>query len=176
MFSPFISRLLLLRQFSILENEIKILGKNFYLQPIEQLVIFQRNIEKKFGKKGLDLIYESGRESFFKMSKDMEKFSESRNRFHEAMINMIKHFGFGNLEIVEIKQEELRAKIIVRDNPFAKEYVKSFGYQKNCLDHMLSGIIAGYFSNLFRKEVKCKEDSCIGKENLMCEFTVSKLK
>lgn len=167
---------MLLRQFSLLENEIKILGKNFYLQPIQQLVIFQKNIEKKFGKKGLDLIYESGRESFFQMSKDMEKFSESRDRFHEAMINIIKHFGFGNLEILEIKQEELKAKIIVKDNPFAKEYVKLFGYQKNCLDYMLSGIIAGYFSNFFRKNVKCREDTCIGKKDLMCEFIVSKLK
>jgi len=176
MFSPFISKLLLVRQFSVLENEIKILGKNFYLQPIQQLVIFQRSVEKKFGKKGLDLIYESGMESFFRMSKDMEKFSESKNKFHEAMVNIIKHFGFGNLEIVEIKQEELRAKIIVKNNPFAKEYVKLFGYQKNCLDYMLSGIIAGHFSNFFGKKVKCKEDSCIGRKNPMCEFTVSKLK
>ena len=158
-----------------MENEIKILGKDFYLQPLQQLATLQKNLDDKFGKKGLDLLYETGKESFFKLSRDMEKFYDNKEKFYQVLSSLISNFGFGEIEIIEIKQKELKAKVKVKTNPFAKEYIKLFGFQKKAIDYLLSGIIAGYFSKFFEKNVECKEESCIGKRNQICEFVVGKI-
>ncbi|MEM7826464.1 MAG: 4-vinyl reductase [Candidatus Aenigmatarchaeota archaeon] len=176
MLSSFISKLIVVRQFSLLENEFKILGENFYLQPIKSLVAFQDKVEEKFGKKGLDLIYETSKESFVEFAKEMKKFAESEEKFFDVLLKLISHFGFGNLEIVEIDKKGRRALVEVKNNPFAKEYIKKFGFQKKCVDHLLAGIIAGYFSEFFKEKVKCEEKGCIAKKNLSCKFLVEKAK
>jgi predicted hydrocarbon binding protein len=106
------------------------------------------------------------------MSKDMEKFSESREKFFEVLTELVRHFGFGNIQIVEVKEKESKAAVQVKDNPFAKEYVKLFGFQKEVVDYSLAGIIAGYFSKFFDKDVDCKEEICIAKKFPICRFVV----
>lgn len=174
MLSNFISRLLLIRQFSIIEGEFKILEKNFYFQPIKSLVIFQNKIEKKFNQKGLELIYDSSKEGFIELIKEMKKFAESKERFFDVLLKLITHFGFGNLEMIEINKDKKEAIVEVKNSHFAKEYIKTFGFQKKCVDYFLAGIIAGYFSEFFESKVKCREESCIAKKNLSCKFVVKK--
>jgi predicted hydrocarbon binding protein len=171
MLSSFISKLLLLRQFSLLEEEFKILEKNFYIQPLKQLIILQRKIEEKFGKKGLKLIYETSKQSFFELSKDIGKFAGSKEKFFEALLSLMRHFGFGNVKVVEIKKN-FEAVVQVKHNPFAKEYIKLFGFQKESVDYLLAGMIAGYFSKFFKKDVNCIEKNCIAKGELYCDFIV----
>jgi predicted hydrocarbon binding protein len=170
MFSTFISRLILLRQFSILEDGFKILGENFYFQPMNQLSIFQKKVEEKFGQKGLTLIYETSKQSFFEFIKKVEKFADNRKKFFDVLLNLIRQFGFGNIEVVEIK--EFQAIVQVKNNPFAREYVKLFGFQKKGVDYLLAGILAGYFSKIFDKNVECKEKTCIAKGEAYCNFIV----
>ncbi|MEM5772703.1 MAG: 4-vinyl reductase [Candidatus Aenigmatarchaeota archaeon] len=176
MFSTFISRLILLRQFSILENEFKILGTNFYFQPINQLLIFQKKLGKNFGKKGINLIYETGKQSFIELIKDIEKFADKREKFFEVIFNFINHLGFGSLKILEINEKELKAIVEIKNNNFANLYVKKFGFQKECVDYFLAGILAGYFSKFFDKNVDCKEESCIAKKDQSCRFIIKKAK
>lgn len=173
MLSTFISKLLLARQFTLTDKEFKIFDKGFYLQPLKQLAFLQKKLEKKFGQEGLNCLYEVSKQSFFEMSKDLEKFSQTRNVFLNVLSVFIQHLGFGKVEIVEVKNEEYKAKVKVKDNPFAKEYIKLFKIQKKSIDYLLAGIIAGYFSTYFQKEVSCKEERCMGKGNLACEFTIS---
>ncbi|MEM5852754.1 MAG: 4-vinyl reductase [Candidatus Aenigmatarchaeota archaeon] len=172
MLSSFISRLLLIRQFSILNGEFKILEKNFYFQPIKSLAIFQEKLWKKSRRVGLELIYETSKEGFVDFIRDIKRFAESREKFFNVLLNLVTHFGFGNLEIIEVNEKEKKAVVEVKNNPFAKEYVKIFGAQKKCVDYMLAGIIAAYFSEFFEKNVECEEESCIAKRNLVCKFIV----
>ena len=171
MFSTFISRLILLRQFSILEDGFKILGENFYFQPLKQLIILQKKIEEEFGRKGLTLIYETSKQSFFELSKYMSKFAGRKEKFFEVLLNLVRHFGFGDIEIVEIK-EQFQAIVQIEHNPFAKEYAKKFGFQNKTVDYLLAGIIAGYFSIFFDKDVNCTEKSCIAKGEAYCNFII----
>jgi predicted hydrocarbon binding protein len=176
MFSTFISRLILLRQFSILEDGFKILGENFYFQPMNQLLIFQKKVEEKFGKKGLALIYETNKQSFLEFIKEVEKFADKKEKFLEVMFNFISNFGFGSLKIVEIKEKELKVIVEAKNNIFAKEYVKKFGFQKSGVDYFLAGILAGYFSKFFDRNIECVEENCIAKKDSSCRFLVKKAK
>ncbi|MEM5790785.1 MAG: V4R domain-containing protein [Candidatus Aenigmatarchaeota archaeon] len=169
MFSKFISKLLLARQLILTEKEFKILEKNFYLQPMRQFLLLQKNFEKRFGKNGLEEIYNSSKQSFYEICKDMRKFSASDKTFFDAILSLINHFGFGEVEIVEMK--EARVLIQVKSN-FAKEYVKEFGRQKACVDYLLSGILAGFFSEYFKKDFDCEEKNCIAKGNAFCNFII----
>jgi len=172
MISDFIRNLLYLRQFYLLEKEFRIFGKNFYIQPMKQLAFFQRNLEKKFGKKALNEIYEASKQSFFEICKDWKKFSTNKKTFLDAVLKLIQHFGFGEIEIVEIKEKENRASLQLKANHFAKEYLKLFGKQKSCVDYLLAGILAGFFSEYFEKEVECEEKNCIAKGETFCSFLV----
>ncbi len=139
---------------------------------MKQLAFFQRNLEKKFGKKALNEIYEASKQSFFEICKDWKKFSTNKKTFLDAVLKLIQHFGFGEIEIVEIKEKENRASLQLKANHFAKEYLKLFGKQKSCVDYLLAGILAGFFSEYFEKEVECEEKNCIAKGETFCSFLV----
>jgi predicted hydrocarbon binding protein len=172
MLSPFISRLLLVRQFSIAEKEMKMLDENFYMQPMQHLVRMQAEMEKKFGRKGLDMIYEVAKDSFIGLSNDLEKFSENRGKYFDVLANVIKNMGFGEIEIVQVTPEQHKAIVQLKYNPFAKEYVKRNGFQKHTVDYHVAGMISGYFTKFFGTEADCKEDACIAMGKPACKFTV----
>lgn len=172
MLSSFITRLMLLRQFDLEEKEFKILGKSYYLQSMTQLAMQQKMIKDKYGTKGLEIIYKSSKKSFLDLGRNMEKFSESKIKFFEAILNLVKHFGFGDVEIIEMKEKEFKAIVQVKHNAFAMEYARLYKIQKEPIDYSLAGILAGYFSLYFNKDVDCQEESCIAKNKPLCSFIV----
>ncbi|MGC8812587.1 MAG: V4R domain-containing protein [Candidatus Aenigmatarchaeota archaeon] len=174
MLSIFFRKLLLARQASIDEGEIRILTKNFYMQPMYELIILQEKIKKEFGKKGLRLIYEAGKIGFNDLVRYIEKFTSKKEEVQNLWLNVLKVCGIGNLEIIEIDKEKPKAILQTNKNPFAREYLKEYGKQKECVDYLTAGIIAGFFSRFFEKEVECEEKSCIARGNVYCSFVVKK--
>jgi predicted hydrocarbon binding protein len=172
MLSIFFRKLLLARQASIDEGEITILTKNFYMQPLYELIILQERIKKEFGKKGLKLIYETGKVGFNDLLRKIEKFTSKKEELQSLWLSIFKICGIGNLEIIEIDREKFRAILQTNKNPFAREYLKEYGKQKEGVDYLTAGIIAGFFSRFFEKEVECEEKSCIAKGNVYCSFVV----
>jgi len=172
MLSIFFRKLLLARQASIDEGEITILTKNFYMQPLYELIILQEKIKKEFGKKGLKLIYETGKVGFNDLLRRIEKFTSKKEELQSLWLSVFKICGIGNLEIIEIDREKFRAILQTNKNPFAREYLKEYGKQKEGVDYLTAGIIAGFFSRFFEKEVECEEKSCIAKGNVYCSFVV----
>jgi predicted hydrocarbon binding protein len=158
---------------SLCEKEVKIFGKNFYLQPLDQLALLQKKLEESFGKKGLELLYESTKQGFFETSKGLEGLSEVKSEFLTELHNLVKHLGFGNVKIVEVNDKECKALVKVEENPFPEEYVDAFGIKKEPVDHLLAGIIAGYFCKYFERNVDCREVSCKVEGKQYCEFVVS---
>jgi hypothetical protein len=151
MLSSFIAKLLLARQFSINEREIRILGRGFYLQPLRQLAVLQHSLLERFGEDGLRIIYEAGKASFMELSKEMERFSADRSKFLEVIMNFIKHFGLGDAQLIKMDEKGCKARVEARENPFAKEYLKLFGVQRRCIDSLLAGVLSGFFSVFFKK-------------------------
>ena len=47
-----------------------------------------------------------------------------------------------------------------------------FKGSKKCESHLIRGMLAGWFSQLFRKEVKVREVKCIAKGDSYCQFEV----
>jgi|YelNatPaOPRAMG01_1025707.scaffolds.fasta_scaffold200037_1 predicted hydrocarbon binding protein len=172
MLSIFFRKLLLARQASIDEGEITILTKNFYMQPLYELIILQEKIKKEFGKKGLKLIYETGKVGFNDLLRRIEKFTSKKEELQSLWLSVFKICGIGNLEIIEIDREKFKAILQTNKNPFAREYLKEYGKQKEGVDYLTAGIIAGFFSRFFEKEVECEEKSCIAKGNVYCSFVV----
>jgi len=172
MLSIFLRKLLLARQATLDEGEITILTKNFYMQPLFQLVVLQEKLRKDLGKKGLKLIYEVGKSGFSDLLERIEKFSSKKEEFQSLWLNVLKLCGIGNLEIIEIDKQNFEAMLQTNKNPFALEYLKKYGKQKECVDHLTAGIIAEFFSRFFGKEVECEEKSCIARGNAYCNFVV----
>ncbi len=172
MLSIFFRKLLLARQASIDEGEITILTQNFYMQPLYELVNLQERLKKNFGEKGLKVMYETGKIGFNDLLRYVEKFSSKKEDVQSLWLSVLKVCGLGNFEIVEIDGEKLKALLRANKNPFALAYFKEFGKQKKPVDYLTAGIISGFFTRFFEKEVECEEKSCIAKGERYCNFLV----
>lgn len=84
--------------------------------------------------------------------------------------DFISYSGWGKLQTMDLDFKKKRAIIHLRDNPFA------VNHSKKPIDHVMRGILAGFFSGLFNEEMDCVETKCCscGKEN--CEFILKKAK
>ena len=169
MLSPFLSKLLLGRQLEWTEKGLKILGEDFFVQPLEFLAMLQKELEK--GKKD-NILYQSAKEDFFKISREMKKYAASKEIFLKYLLALISHAGFGNVEIVNMK--EASATLQVRNNKFAETYRKKFGKQKKPVDLILAGMLAGFFSVYFDASVDCREEECVAQGKNFCTFILEK--
>jgi predicted hydrocarbon binding protein len=152
---------------SICEKEVKIFGKNFYLQPLEQLAFLQKKLEEKLGKEGLELLYQTAKEGFSNLAKELEGLSDVRSEYLIELQNLVKHLGFGNVKVIEVNDRECKGLVRVEENPFP-DLVET----KGCVDYLLAGIIAGYFCKYFEKNVECKEVACKAEGKRYCEFII----
>jgi predicted hydrocarbon binding protein len=166
MISGFISKLLFGRELEWSEKEIKIFGKDFCLQPVDILLSVQKKLKDK---KKSRILYESAKENFFHFSKEMSKYGD-KELFMRYMLTLISHLGFGTLKVVDLKESS--AKVQVEKNRFAEMYRKKFGTQKEPVDLLLAGMIAGFFSAYFGKDVDCKEKFCAAQGKNVCSFFV----
>lgn len=169
MLSSFLSKLLLGRQLEWSEEGLKILGRNFFTQPLEFLVTLQKELEKSKKDK---ILYECAKEDFLKLSKEMEKHATSKEIFLKYLLALISHAGFGNVEIVSMK--ETSASLQIKKNKFAEAYRKKFGKQKKPIDLLLAGVLAGFFSVYFSTAVECREDECVAQGKNFCTFLIAK--
>jgi predicted hydrocarbon binding protein len=170
--STFLRKLLLARQASFEEGEIKILEKHFYMQPIFDFLAFQHDSKKKFGNKILKMMYENGKSTAKDIVAHFEKLGIKKSQLIKVWIDWINMYGIAQLEIVSIDEKKFRVKVKSNKSSFAREYVRRFGIQKKPVDYVLAGAIAGFFSKYFGKKVECKEVNCIAKGETSCQFVV----
>lgn len=80
--------------------------------------------------------------------------------------------GLGKFEVA--KQDFNNNVFIIRSkvSPFADEYKRFFGVQKNPVDYWISGCLAGIIESLIKKQVLCLETSCVASGNTFCEFMI----
>jgi len=131
--------------------------------------MLQKELEK--GKKD-NILYQSAKEDFFKISREMKKYAASKEIFLKYLLTLISHAGFGNVEIVNMK--ETSATLQVKSNKFAETYRKKFGKQKKSVDLILAGMLAGFFSVYFDASVDCREEECIAQGKNFCTFILEK--
>ena len=90
---------------------------------------------------------------------------EKLTKIAEAFFQQL---GYGILRFGEVNLEEKTATLRI-ENLFECELFKDSG---RCESHLVRGIIAGWFSRLFKGDVEVKEVKCIAKGDPYCEFKV----
>ncbi|MGC9201482.1 MAG: V4R domain-containing protein [Thermoproteota archaeon] len=87
-------------------------------------------------------------------------------RVHLALL------GWGLMEVIELDEEKRSATIRLFDNWECIIFKGSNEPQS----HFIRGVLAGFFSSLFKVEVEAKETKCIAKGDSYCEFEIKEKK
>jgi len=171
MISSFFKKLLLTRRIEIDNGNFKVFDKNFMLGSLQSFVFLREDMKKK---KSLDTLYKFGEEISKEIYDYIKKFGGGKEEICRFWLNMINLAGFGEIEIIEVKDKEYEAIINCKNSPIAEQYSKSS--KEELVDEILAGMIGGFFSNWFGKSVACEEITCIAKGNKYCQFKISSKK
>ncbi|MEM2087290.1 MAG: V4R domain-containing protein [Thermoproteota archaeon] len=77
--------------------------------------------------------------------------------------------GWAKMEIVHLDEKEKKAVIKIFDNWECDMFKEKSAPQS----HFIRGILSGFFSSLFREDLKGEETRCIAKGDPYCEFILS---
>jgi len=81
--------------------------------------------------------------------------------------------GMGIFEFLDFDIDTKTFTVINPYNPYAHQYLKVFGIQKESVCHYLRGLCAGSFQAFFEdEEMLCVELSCIAKGDKTCVFRI----
>lgn len=165
MISSFLSKLLMTRQAIFLEEEIKILDLNYFMQPILGMVKLQNELERKDIMRRFGYLASESVVEHFK-----RRFAIPEEKIMDSWTKLFGLSGFGKLDIISSEKDKTILK--VSENSFAKAYVQEYGLQKEPVCHFLCGVFENLMESVSGKPAICKEMGCIGKGNGVCTFEV----
>ncbi len=98
---------------------------------------------------------------------------EMSEKFIKDTLGKCELLGMGTLELLDFNIKDKSFTIVNTNNPYANQYLKVFGVQKNAVCHYLRGLCAGNFQAFFEdEEMLCIEVSCRTKGEQACVFQV----
>ncbi len=187
MISPFLQKLMFVRQFGIDKGKVDILGNNYVM--LDALALFE--IQKIDQRK----LYEVLKDSSFKNISQAVEYADVYKNVKDVFLDSIAKlgakigktdqgtlttlqelfnvYGLGNLEIVKLDNENKAASLILRDSTIAREYLKKYKKSSESVDMIAAGILAGIFSFVFKKQVDCVEEKCLASGAGYCQFRVA---
>lgn len=171
MISSFFKKLLFSRMVDVGDGEFKIFSKNFFLGSVKGFVALREELKKK---NSLDILNKFGKEISKEIFDYSKKFGSDKEESIKFWLNMINLSGFGDIEIIELHNEESCAILNCKNSPMAAEYLKLA--KKGKVDEILAGLIEGFFAEIFEKKVYCEEIACMAEGKKYCQFRVSSKK
>ncbi|MEM3465870.1 MAG: V4R domain-containing protein [Candidatus Jordarchaeales archaeon] len=144
----------------------------------ERIVVFRRRtyeslfkgIRERFGTAGEVMLYYVGFNIGYQTYSDYADIVGSEKT--EAIVELAKTFlrtmGWGIVDIVEMDLERGIAQVRVYES-FECEIGRG---SEAAYGHFSRGLVAGFFTRLFDREVKAVETMCIAKGDPFCEFTI----
>ncbi|MBI4232464.1 hypothetical protein HY605_04490 [Candidatus Peregrinibacteria bacterium] len=120
-----------------------------------------------------------GPEKFYQVVKatalnDMRAFATTLGSNEAGLLKNLEDifdtFGLGKLQISDLKKGS--AIIIIQDSTIAKAYLAGGKRSKEPQCHLISGVLGGMFTYLFKKEVNCIEKECLAMGKPHCLFEV----
>ena len=143
------------------------------MQPIFDIITFQHDMHKSMHHKMLNNLYKNGRKTSEDLVLHFKKLGiNKKQNLLKIWLDLVNMFGIAHLEIISMDGKKAKVKLKTRKSSFAKEYISRYGKQKEPVDFILAGAIAGFFSKFFNKNVECKETNCVAKGELYCQLTV----
>ena len=97
-----------------------------------------------------------------------KKYKMSKMEMIKWAANSITLSGWGVVKIQKSDLSNCMTDIVIEDSTFAKLYGKS----NESTDVLLQGFFAGGATEIFGKNVDCKEIKCVSKGDPVCEFIV----
>lgn len=186
MLSGFLKKLMFVKQFSIDKGRIELLGDHEIMLHASALLALQeidRNelygVAKKVGYeqiKGTVKHANVYREMKNVLLSEISSLAEKIGQGDEGTIKTLQEFfnvyGLGEMIIENIDNENKKAVIVIKHSTIAEEWVKKNGKSKEAVCSLTSGVIAGMFSYIFKKEVNSVEKECLAKGDDHCVFNV----
>jgi len=155
-----ITKLSLSKQLRFEEGRILLFGKPTIILPAECFLSLTEDVGN------YEALYEKGKilgkELYFAPHLNLV---EDEKKALILLIQLFNVLGFGKLRIGEIKFDEKRAIFTLENSIFGIS--KSIG---GC--YYISGIIAGFMSEVFGEDTECIERECIKRGSPRCEFVV----
>ncbi|MEM4625355.1 MAG: 4-vinyl reductase [Candidatus Pacearchaeota archaeon] len=186
MLSPFLQKLLFVKQFKINEGEINLLGNRLVMLNASNILVLQEidktkmySVSKSTGESNIKTIIEHAQ--VYRGLKDQTireiiELSKRINHSEEGAIKTLQEifniYGLGKMIITNLDNKNKEAQTIIQNSSLALEQLKK-GKSKKEVCIVTSGILAGTFTYLFNKNVDCIEIKCLAKGDEDCEFFIS---
>jgi hypothetical protein len=140
MLSPFLKKLLFVRQFVIYNGKIEILGENQIMLPRSALLSLQN--EKTF-----DIVNKEMKDS---MTRYAKKIGASTSGMLKSVQDLYETMGLGKMEVIKLEATKKQAVLRIKD-------IK-------CKDSsLIEGVVCGLFSVMFKKELTRENIKVINK-------------
>ena len=155
MISPFLTKLLFARQFSMINGKIEILSKKQILLPSEIILILQ---DKKSSS------YVPIKKAIRKITKEYAtKIGRTGEGLLKIMGDIFETWGLGRWKVIDLDNKKIKCIIRLYGSPF-------LNVKKSKLD-ITAAIISGMFSHFFNKDVNAKRVSSKGLDYI--EYIIS---
>jgi predicted hydrocarbon binding protein len=165
----FFKKLLMARQLTFEEGQIKVAGETAIMVHGPALVKLSDMLIKSMGKRGIDYIYLSSKESGKILA---QAFKKKYGLKGMELANLIKDLaemsGWGKIEFIKFDFENKTVIGKIIDSPFAE--LTEFRNKKMC--HIIRGFIAGSISIIFETDVDCIEVKCKADGSEFCEGVI----
>ena len=155
------------------DGYLMVLGSPGFLFSLNVLVLTQKMLEEEYGHKGKDIMYKM-LEMQTKMGAKMmlDRFGYSPQKALEMQTGQAEMIGAGTLELIKVDTEKNHF-ILRAQSTFAKEYVKTFGIQKDVVDAMLLGGLTTLLREMSKNQNLIGiETQCIAQGKPYCEFVI----
>ena len=183
--SPILKKLLFVRQFSMDEGKIDLLGTReimlnasaiLELQEIDESKFY--NIAKKSTFKNITgfvehaKVYDRMKDVFMAEIANLgKKIGQTDEGVIRVLQDIFNVYGLGEMSIDNIDNAQREALIIVRGSAIADEWInKHKKHSKTQVCTLTAGVLAGIFSYIFGKEVDCVEVHCTAQGKNYCLF------
>ena len=172
MLSGFFKKLLMTKQLRFIEGDVAVFDINHVLQPAIGQVYLHDLLLKKFGEGGKSVVYEAGRGTAKDVADELyNKFKVKGLESVSLWQNLIELNGLAKIKSVSPKEG---GRVVVEATSIiAKNVVEKQGKSKGRrIDVFLAGFLAGVFSQIYGKELRCDEIKCIAEGEPFCLFAV----
>lgn len=154
------------------EGDVAVFEINHVMHPASAHLHLAEQLEKKFGATSQEAVYEAGKNTAGEVAKELfEKFKVKGLESVNLWQNLIELNGMA--KVVSINPKEKGFVSVSVSSSIAKHRVAKSGKSKGTkVDYFLAGFLAGIFSQIYDKELECKEVACIAEGAANCSFEI----
>jgi len=168
--SSFFKKLLMAKHLRFVEGDVAVFEITHVMHPASAHLHLAEQLEKKFGAGAQEAVYEAGKNTAAEVAKELyDKFKVKGLESVNLWRNIIELNGMA--KVVSISPKEKGFATVVASSSIAKHKASKAGKGAK-VDYFLAGFLAGIFSQIYDRELECKEVQCIVEGAANCSFEI----